>query len=374
MIGGHGGNIFELARELGCRPEEILDMSSNVNPLGPPPGLLEHLARRLDAATRLPEVDNRGLLEAFSTLIGVRPERLVAGNGTTQFIYSIPAVLTVKSALIVGPTYSDYADACRLAGISPRFFLSSQARGFQPDLGRLSAEIRASGADTVFICNPNNPTGALVPADALKRLCREHPNVRFVVDESYLPFVPDGEAASLVRCGLERVIVLQSISKIFCIPGLRIGFLTAPREIAAAFARVLRPWSVNSLAQAAADFLAQAGGALEGFSAETRRFLTKERRRLQERLGGIAGLTVFPSAASFLLIRLPPQLKAGEVFRCFAKERVLIRDCSNFHGLSERYIRVSPKTADANRWFAERLAELAATGQPPRRLAGAATG
>jgi threonine-phosphate decarboxylase len=358
MIGGHGGNIYELARGLGCDPAEIIDLSSNVNPLGPPAGLCDDLVRQIETVSALPEVDNQGIIRCYAEHLGIPADRLIAGNGTTQFIYSIPAVLKVNRALIMGPTYSDYADACRLHGVSPEFFLCRESNDFRSDLVGLAEA--AAGADAVFICNPNNPTGTLIPADELKRLCRRRPQVRFIVDESYLPFVADGEGQSLVRSGIDNLLVLLSISKIYRIPGLRVGFLVAPPATIAAFARSLWPWNVNQLGQAAVRFLCEAGTGLDGFVAETRSYLDVERRRFEQRLGRIPGLRVFPSPTSFFLVRLPEGLSAAMVWTALAQERILIRDCSNFQGLSDRFIRISPKTPDANRRVAERLADLAA--------------
>ena len=358
MIGGHGGNIHDLARRLGCRPADIVDLSSNVNPLGPPPGLTDYLSRHMDVIGTLPEVDNQGIIQDYAGMLGVPPDGVLAGNGSTQFIYTIPGVLKVKKALIVGPTYSDYADACRLHEVPFTFHLCREEQEFQPDIDRI--EKNMAGADAVFICNPNNPTGALIPAQRLKRLCLRNPNVRFIVDESYLPFVSGGETNSLVACGLQNVLVLLSISKIYRIPGLRIGFLVAAPATIAAFAECMWPWSVNSLGQAAVRFLTAAGPALGAFVAETRSYLDQQRQELRQRLHPIPGLKLFPSTTSFMLIRLPEGLPAATVFSQLAKERILIRNCSNFQGLSDRFIRISPKGPEANRRVTERLAELAA--------------
>jgi threonine-phosphate decarboxylase len=357
VIAGHGGNVYDLARRLGCRPADIVDLSSNVNPLGPPPGLIDHLVRDMEAIGALPEVDNRGIIRAYAGMLGIPPDRVIAGNGTTQFIYTLPGALKMEKALVVGPTYSDYADACRLNGVAFEFHLCRDAREFQPDLDRLDDHL--AGVDALFLCNPNNPTAALVPAQRLKALCRRHPRVRFIVDESYLPFVSGGEAESLVGCGLDNVLVLQSISKIYRIPGLRVGFLVAAPAVIAALAEVIWPWSVNSLGQAAVRFLAEAGPALGAFVAETRSHLDRQRRELRQCLNSVPGLKLYPSGVSFMLIRLPEGLSAATVWSRLAEDGVLIRDCSNFQGLSERFIRVCPKTAEASRRLAGRLTELA---------------
>ena len=197
MIQGHGGNIYECAGQLNCRPSEILDMSSNINPLGPPPGLLQYLKENMDAITRLPEVDAGSTVERFGSYIGVDSNRLLAGNGTTQFIYAIPRLLRTGKALIVGPTYSDYGDACRLQGIPRTFLMADESREFNPGIEQIDRALEK--VDTVFICNPNNPTGALIPAHALRNLCRSHSKKNFIIDESYLDFVPNAEKETKIK-------------------------------------------------------------------------------------------------------------------------------------------------------------------------------
>ena len=154
--------------------------------------------------------------------------------------------------------------------------------------------------------------------------------------------------------------MLVSISKIFRISGLRIGFLVGPPAVVAQAARYLWPWSVNSLGQAAVRWLAESRPVLEGFVAETRNYLESERQAFEERLRHVSGLKIYPGAASFLLIRLPPGSSAGEACLRFSEERILIRDCSNFVGLSESFIRISPKGPEVNRRAAHVLAALSA--------------
>ena len=157
MLNGHGGNIFEMARRHGCPAENILDMSSNINPLGPPPGLMDYLRTNLSVATRLPEVDSGETVRQYAEYLSVNPNRILAGNGTTQFIYAIPQAFKSRSMLIVGPAYSDYADACKLHGVSATMLMAAESDYFMPDLVLLKKKL--AEADTVFICNPNNPTG-----------------------------------------------------------------------------------------------------------------------------------------------------------------------------------------------------------------------
>lgn len=356
MITGHGGNIHQLAGELGCLPSDIIDMSSNVNPFGPPPGLLEMLAANLHLVTALPEVDAGSAVHAFAERFGLPPERVVPGNGTTQLIHTLPAALETRRALILGPTYSDYADACRMHGVPFEFLQADTARQFAFDPDALFRACRE--ADTVFICNPNNPTGRLIPGPDIEDLCRRHPDTRFIIDESYLPFVIGGEAHSRIRSELPNVVVLHSMSKIFRVPGLRIGFLAAPEAVVRAMRRYFLPWSLNSLAQETVVHLMTRREIIDPFVADCRRRLDRERKEMTARLGSSPGLEVFPSCTSFLLLRLRRGHAAGDVCAALAGERILIRNCANFTGLSERFIRISLKTPEINRMLAERLERL----------------
>jgi len=357
VIRGHGGNVSELARHLGCDPAEICDMSSNVNPLGPLPELMAHLHRHLDRIQALPEVDAGAMTAAFADASGLLLDRVLAGNGSTELIYLLPRVLAPARAVVVGPTYADYADACRLAGVPVEHVTAGAADGFAPPLDRLQGALQPG--DLVFLCNPNNPTGLMLDAGILTGLATARPDCRFVVDESYLPFAPEGE--SLASCGLDNLLVLSSLSKIHRVAGLRIGFLIAPAPILARLHPHRPPWSVNALAQEAVTFLSAHPGPVKRFLDETRSFLEREKQLMDERLQGRHGLRVFPSRTSFVLLQLPAPATAAHVCRALARERILVRDCGNFIGLDARFIRISLKDGDANRRVAERLDRILET-------------
>jgi threonine-phosphate decarboxylase len=357
MIRGHGGNIYEAARIAGCRPEELVDMSSNVNPLGPPPGLDDHLRDRIAAAHALPEADAAGCCARFARRHGIDPECVAAANGTTQFIYSLPRALAARRALIPAPAYADYGDACRRAGVDIEWLPLSPEEGFSLDPETLDR--RLARVDLAFICNPNNPTGGLLPASTLVRLCRAHPTVRFVVDESYLPFLFEGEENSMAGRGLANVLVLNSLSKIYRVPGLRIGFLIGPPDLLAQVRRSLLPWSVGSLAQAAVDFLMTPTDSIDAFLEKSRRHVEREVKHFSKQIDRLSGFGLFPSCTIFSLIRLPDEVSASQVLSRLLAHRILVRNCANFRGLSERYIRVSLKRRGENDLLADRLPSAA---------------
>jgi threonine-phosphate decarboxylase len=355
MITGHGGDIFDAAEQIGCRPADIVDMSSNINPLGPMETLVDYLRGQLDTITRLPDVDARQCVERFAARHGLQPGNVLAGNGTTQFIYSLPQALSPRSVMIAGPTYADYADACSRYNLKVDYSLSEEKNGFRPNLESL--ERSAGRFDTVFLCNPNNPTGVLIPGEKIATLCRNHPHTLFVVDESYLPFVPQGRRQSLITDLPDNCIVLQSLSKIFRIPGLRIGFLVASEPLVDKFRPWLLPWSVNGLAQTAVAFLMQHEQEVAQYVDRSCEYVRSEREQLFQRLKRDTKADLYASETVFFLVRLPPATVAAAVKSALLRHRILIRDCTNFKGLSERYIRVSVKTAESNRLLAEKLIE-----------------
>ncbi len=359
MLTGHGGNFHYWASVLGCPPDEIIDMSSNVNPLGPMDGLVAWLRNRMEVIGALPEADASEVIRRFGGRYDIDPARVLVGNGTTQFIYALPGILHCRKVLIFGPTYSDYADAFRLSGAALVYRLASQEAGFCHCLDDLDAEERE--CDTVVICNPNNPTGNLIPRDALESFCRRNDQRTIVVDESYLPFSDAETTSTLLGSDLPNVIVLHSMSKIFRIPGLRIGFaISANPQIIRRFRQAQQPWCVNALAHEAACFLLDPQCPTDAFIAETRRFFDSEKRTMMEILSQENGLRAFPSATSFLLIHLPDGLSASSVVEDTVRtHRILLRDCGNFYGLDSRFVRVSLKTSEANRLVARWLCKLA---------------
>ncbi|MDY6830529.1 MAG: threonine-phosphate decarboxylase [Thermodesulfobacteriota bacterium] len=359
----HGGNIFQLARRLGCDPSDILDMSSNVNPLGPPPGLVECLQAQMAAVVSLPDPDTGGICWRFADRHGVAPDHVVAGNGTTQLIDTLPRALGFGRALVLGPAYADYAQACAMHNVACDFLLAEEENGFQHDPETVIQKIHSAKPDAVFICNPNNPTGGLMNRRVILDLCHKHPAVLFVIDESYLPFVRGAEALSLIHnAATDNLLVLNSMSKIFRVPGLRIGFAAGPARLIEAVARHIPSWSVNTLAQAAVEWILGHKSEVDRFIDDAVTLVEKERSFLAARLAASGVVNLFPSVTSFLLGVLSPGFTSAGVCDALAQDRILIRDCANFEGLSDRHIRISVKTREHNSLLVDRLFNLKSTG------------
>jgi threonine-phosphate decarboxylase len=173
-----------------------------------------------------------------------------------------------------------------------------------------------------------------------------------------MPFVRDGETQSMLKSGLKNVIVLLSISKVFAIPGLRIGFVVAPSDLIAKFKRYLLPWSVNSLAQAAVFFLTAQGSSISNFINDTKEYIEIQRKDFSEAFKSVNSIKLYPSTTPFFLARLPNNISAESACNFLANDKILIRNCSNFPGLSNQFIRISLKTPLANRRLVDKLLEL----------------
>ncbi len=358
MIGGHGGNIYELARQLECLPAEIVDMSANVNPLGPMPELVAYLADNLAAISVLPEAAAETAVRAFADFHDVDPGMVMAGNGTTELIYRIPRAVKAKKALVVGPTYADYKDACTMNHVACDHMILEPSDDFSLDM----ESVAAIDADLVFICNPNNPTGTLTDRSDIEALCRTNPETLFLIDESYLPFADAPEQITMIGSDLPNVMVLNSMSKAFRIPGLRIGFVKAPGQLVDRLTPYALPWSVNGLAQAAVTWLMTHPEKVNPFLEHTRSMIRKEKSWVVRRLAEESDIRCFPSATTFILMALPEHLTAAAVWQHMAKNRILIRDCSNFTGLSERYVRLSLRKEGENLRATELLIDFCRSG------------
>lgn len=347
----HGGNIVAMAKALGCEVKELIDMSSNLTPLNMVPGLREVLAQGLEQIAFLPETESETLRRVFARKFGLLEEEVLVGNGTTEFIFALPHSFAGSRAIIVNPTYSDYRLACGWAKVPAMDFMLPPEEDFRLDLDRLAGELL--GGELVFICNPNNPTGALTPSLVLYDFVVRHPATSFLVDESYLPFTRE---KSLLHYDLPpNLFVLFSSSKIYGIPGLRLGFLVAKAANLQTMTLQRKPWGVNRMAQLAGEYLLEHG---DFYVEEVRRFIDSERPRFVESLQRMNNIRVIPGAANFVLCYLQGKMLAPQLREKMLDKRIMIRNCASFEGLDEHYFRMSLKDSEANAYCLKVLQDI----------------
>jgi threonine-phosphate decarboxylase len=178
----------------------------------------------------LPDVDAGGIVGAFSRFYSIDPRQVIAGNGTTELIYLIPRALNAKKALAVGPTYSDYRDACSMNRVACDHLICREKDDFVPDVQAIRQA--AATADLVFLCNPNNPTGDVAQIVRMWMTCAGRCPIRSSWSTNPIcPLRRCRRHATMIGSDLPNVMVLNSMSKAFRIPGLRIGFVKAPQAL-----------------------------------------------------------------------------------------------------------------------------------------------
>jgi len=322
--------------------------------LGPPPELVRVFEEGLRLATVYPDPDCERLQEAAAVHLGVQPGQVTFANGAIELIYLVMQALRPETVLIPGPTFREYEIAARIWQARVKHFRLSPQKNFVPGLEQL---IRAArGTDLVFLCNPNNPTGNLIPAEVLQpflRFCAGE-GIFVVLDESFLFFHPRWEELTCIRqAERERnLLVLHSLTKFYAIPGLRVGCGVAHPDTIAFLSGYLPPWRVNGIAQAAVA----AAFRLPEYASQTRSFVKAERDFLAAALKRIPGITVFPSEANYLLLRLDGALTASLLADRLGRRGIIVRNCSNFAFLNDRYVRVAVKDRESNHRLLEELA------------------
>ncbi len=324
----------------------VLDFSVNCNPLGPPSAVAAALAA-VDPA-RYPDDECGALRRALAPRLGVAEDCLVVGNGSVELIWLLAAAYLRPgdAALIVGPTFGEYARAVAIHGGRPLEHRASAEDGFRPRVGEIVARLRDLRPRLVFLCNPNNPTGVYLGRAEVGRLSAACTDGLLVVDEAYLAFVE--RADSLLDLLDEGVVLLRSLTKDYALAGLRLGYALAAPAVSAALRQVRAPWSVNAAAQAAG----LAALADEAHLARARQEVAAARAYLMAELTSL-GLPVLPSAANFLLVRVGAASKLrGELLR----RGCCVRDCTSF-GLPE-YIRIGLRRLPECRQLVAALREV----------------
>ncbi len=352
----HGGNIRALAAAAGRDPDAICDASASINPLGPPDWLRPALSAAVSDLVHYPDPDCTALLAAAAKRHGAPVGQYIAGNGTSELLFALPRATGLARAVIPVPAYADYAAACHQAGLDVRRVPLSESGGFAVDAQRIESVL--TSPSLVILGSPANPSGRVVPAEAIADMAGRHPQSLFLVDEAFADFAPD--FVSLAGPRPHNVAVLLSLTKSFAIPGLRLGLLAGSPDLVGWVRRRLAPWSVNSLAQAIG---ARALADTEHLE-RTRAILPGLRQALAQGLASL-GCTVYPGQANFLLARLPEAAPASTPLcaRLLSEHGVAVRDCANFAGLSDRFIRVAVRPTDETGRI---LAALAAVLDPPR--------
>ncbi len=324
----HGGDIY--------RHQHVIDFSSNCNPWGTPPGVVAAISEAAQGANAYPDVECAALRQAIAEKEAVKPAQVICGNGAADLVFSLVQAVKPQAALLPAPTFSEYGQALATVGCKIREYALSEAEDFQLDEGFVAAI--TDEVDMVVLCNPNNPTGQVTENDLLMRIIEKCAAVSAVLllDECFVDFLAEPRAHTMKGLLAENphVFILKAFTKLYAMAGVRLGYgLCADSALLEKMRDVTQPWNVSGLAQAA-------GIAALQEEEYVRRTLADLRREREYLLAGIseAGYRIYGSAANYIFFRGEADLYA----RCLA-EGILIRDCSNYSGLTKGYYRVAVK-------------------------------
>ncbi len=343
----HGGNVYEVAARLGCSPDALLDYSASINPKGPPPGLLEEFTRVFHWLQHYPDIGNTRLVESIARFHGVNGGQVTVGNGSTELIYWLPRVLGVRDVSVVLPTFGEYRKAFEMERGSIHKLVTASENHFQPTVDDLERLRRRVSPQAILFTNPSSPAGTVLSGEVKDWILGASRSEKMfcIVDEVFVDFC---EEESL-KGHLEKapgLILIRSLTKFYGIPGLRVGYVLASEGVTQRMKDLLPPWSVNTLAQMAGSFcLAQ-----EDYRQETLALVQKERERMGERLIRTGPLKVFPGRANYLLVQLEGGLPSSAAMRedLLKEHGILVRDCTSFEGLSDRFVRLAVRLPDQN--------------------------
>jgi threonine-phosphate decarboxylase len=325
--------------------------------LGPPASARKAFQKSYEEIPHYPDPYGEELKEALANRHGMRPEELLLGNGSTQLIYLLCFALRPRKALVVGPAFSEHANALKLAGAKVRFLSLAADDSFRFSTEKFTA-VWAKDDDMAFLTTPNSVTGQLIPRAEIEKIARLALIKRkfLVVDETFIDFIEGESVKQLIREN-PYLIVLRSLTKFYALPGLRLGYLLAHAQRVAQLAAYLEPWSVNGPAQK----VALACLADPNFGLKTERWLHRERNFLAQALIALKDFQPYPSSANFLLIRIAKDNPDALELRSFLlRKKILIRACNSFAGLGSDHFRAAVLQRRDNLRLLEALREWTA--------------
>lgn len=348
----HGGQLRQIADHFGIPLFELVDFSANINPDGPPPAVRSCLLEAINnpsIITNYPDLDEVDLKRCIAKYVEIRPENIVIANGFVPLLDAALRSLSIRSCLLPVPAFVEYRRTLE------RSHTKIVARILEPDsdFSFQGDDLFGKSCDAILLANPQNPSGALSCRDELLRLAEEalKQNVFVLLDEAFIDYCPENSIVQAID-RFPNLVVFRSVTKFFGMAGLRVAYAAASTDLCKQIQQSIGPWSVTSLASRAAGVAVQdAPYAREAIA------LNKLRReRLQVAIRKL-GIHVYPSAANFLLLRLPESIDRQQFWeRMIREHHILLRNCANYEGLSDEFLRTAVRTETENERLTATLA------------------
>ena len=329
----HGGDIYTYG--------DVIDYSVNLNPFGPGESVLTAMEDGLRHVGEYPDSRCRVLRKTLAEYLHISEEFLIFGNGAAELIFLLVQTIRPKKAVLTIPSFAEYDRALQAVECERVYYSLCEEDGFVPEESYL--DLLTEEVDLIFLCSPDNPSGAVIEKDFLLRIlekCKRN-QILMVLDECFVEFLSDPQKQTLYKeCqNTQNLVVLQAFTKISAIPGIRIGYgITSNQKLIRKMERNRQPWSVSGVAQVAGCAALQEMDRWQ----RMREWLQAERTWLEENLTRI-GVDWFPSKVNYLLLK-----SSYPLFSLLLEEKILIRDCSNYEGLQRGYYRIAVKQRKDN--------------------------
>lgn len=337
----HGGNIYRLKRE---GKGELLDYSSNINPLGVPESFKRAIIENFDILEKYPDPDYVELRENIGRYNKVDVKNIIAGNGATEILFLYMKAMKPKKTLIISPSFAEYKRALDSVESEIIHYPLLEENNYNLDIESFLKEVPK--CDLVVICNPNNPTGSFISLENIKKIndALSEKGIKLFIDEAFIEFIRGWEDMTSVLLEDKNIFVMRALTKFFAVPGVRLGYgITYDEEIMKKMEKYKEPWSVNSFADIAGKIMLWDKEYIEA----TENWIEEEKKWFYEESCKIENIKTFKTNVNFILVKLLK--KNSSVVRDEMIEKgVVVRDASNFMFLNEQYIRLAIKNRENN--------------------------
>lgn len=349
----HGGNVYEIERNLGMKKGELIDFSANINPLGIPNSFKEKLIENIHIIKNYPDPEYKELKKSIAIHDKVDINKIIVGNGATEIIFSLIDIIKPQKSLLLAPTFAEYERALKKVGSKVSYFNLKEENEFEID--REILKYIDKDLDLIVICNPNNPTGKLIDKTLIEEIlktCKEK-NIHIIMDEAFIDFIENYKEISLINYldEYKNIHIIRALTKFYALPGLRLGYgIISNTYIKEKFENSSEPWSVNSYADLAGQIVLKD----DKYIKKTRAWIKKEKHNLYEELTKISGIKAYKPSVNYILIKTKYKSLKEELL----KYHILIRSCSNYNNLDDTYFRVAVKSDEDNKKLIKALKDI----------------
>lgn len=352
----HGANPHHVYEKLGIgQPAHIIDYSENVNPAGPPKKIQEVWAELVRKISDYPDPAGEPFLSAAAKFHEIQKASIFAGNGAAELLSLIAERYRGKKAIIVHPTFSEYETTLNAKGVEIIPIDSAEEDGFKLPVEAIIEAMHS--ADVLYLCTPNNPTGVMPTRDELNELIHfgAETDCEIVLDEAFIDFIDEAQSFISELIQNPHVIVVRSMTKMYAIPGIRLGYVVANPSIINEIEALAPHWNVNGIAAQLGAHCLQA----DAYRERAIQHSNKERIKMKVFLRA-RNCIVAESEANFISFTPGPERDAGKLYRYLLERGMVLRHSENFRGMDGRWLRIGMKSEsdmdalkeELSKWFA----------------------